>query len=1298
MVRFLGLSPATSNPNTTNKNGNNKTSTPKSVMNTGRPRNSRDCENERKRLKKEIDKLLKAHAKTSKTLDDLRNEHSNDLNPIDDMLLMEKNGASGKDKSQIFVRRPDIQYFPGLPSYSTGDVLMVWDFLCTFSRVLSLEPIGLDDFVAAITFCPQDKTSKLYHEGQCEANIDEIATSIPVYLAEAHLALLKLLLSDPSSDEWWWSTLESDVTRIDDENDLVTSENYSKISEAMTPVIKVDLAELLAVEEDPILTTRWLQALEDVRTRKTNSGGPIKSAVKSAASITTNPIVKTYLQKSMRKWKGNAAGFTKRAVVWLVDRVREARPDLWGKKVSKEAVNEQTSKVAMEVAAVMDLFEEDVEVSNENGSNLEEGSDEDDDSDDDEEDDAEDFLDDDEEIKKNTMVVARRQMQNDETSHVTSAIPVKPPPTIVDLLLPPAKPSFSSDIVSPLTWPCVVGASVCRILHRYKRQRNEVDDELREFHSLPPLSVAERRRRENSAAQRIFSESTASLVAGEGESLLPLEAAIDHLCCGQSYLKLLPIQRICVFRALVEAAYDTHRVTRAIEENFRARINAVKSLDNEEKRAKREAREEAAAADRSARQRLAEDMRQSFLVKKRNEIRRMNKNTNKYDPEFIENLTDEDIIQFDEETKQAYDALPTPESFNKTEVNAMVTKINEESAFESSSVLVLTMDEIKNREEEYLEQLEDRLASYGDIESMYENSNFDRETSAKIDKLQREIENLKLSLIDLPEKRAAAVDTLTDAIEEGTVKELKYAIKTAKLAHLFGMEESTGGVWALDILRDAALELRVAERRRRVTEAQKDLVAKRNKCFIRTYSLGQDRYRNCVWHFDNDSAERVWTEIDFDIFKSDSNNPEEKKDIEDTNTCVNIDNALVGANDEEQDFCTQRSPSSIMEDEFSFCRKEYHPSGMLAGLPRRHWGGHITERSLRSLMKNYDQRGIRESALKARIKEILEAKGQRNVETSELKKPSTDSSHENQPHDDPQRNQKPENPKCQSSGDEESFTLAKQFTESKGYDVSHIGSKSSAIGQRIRVRTIFDSVASTDIAIYEMGTVIGWSKNDQENGINHTSADSTIHNDHSDYPIWRISLDKGGELDLSGFDVVKGLTRAILWTSNHKEYLEIDASFLIYRNNLGRFCGRQTDAAYSASPFFFAKQMIKREAELYTPLKNRSHWNEWGGRSVARNAWLSTMKDVYVDFAAVRDGLLTLETAFFELSGGFMAFNELKDNEHAHEHEAVLDGKELLNNESYRFDIELESITGTPKSLWNSRETRAIFIEIMQCE
>jgi hypothetical protein len=78
---------------------------------------------------------------------------------------------------------------------------------------------------------------------------------------------------------------------------------------------------LLSCPEDKDATAKWLQALDAVRTVRANIGTPFKNAIKNALAFTTNDYVKSYLKKAMKPWKQNSAAFTKRAVIWLVDKV-----------------------------------------------------------------------------------------------------------------------------------------------------------------------------------------------------------------------------------------------------------------------------------------------------------------------------------------------------------------------------------------------------------------------------------------------------------------------------------------------------------------------------------------------------------------------------------------------------------------------------------------------------------------------------------------------------------------------------------------------------------------------------------------------------------------------------------------------------------------------------------------------------------------------------------------------------------------------------------------------------------------
>jgi hypothetical protein len=159
--------------------------------------------------------------------------------------------------------------------------------------------------------------------------------------------------------------------------------------------------------------------------------------------------------------------------------------------------------------------------------------------------------------------------------------------------------------------------------------------------------------------------------------------------------------------------------------------------------------------------------------------------------------------------------------------------------------------------------------------------------------------------------------------------------------------------------------------------------------------------------------------------------------------------------------------------------------------------------------------------------------------------------------------------------------------------------------------------------------------------------------------------------------------------------------------------------------------LIKREQDLYLPFKNRTLENNWGGKSGARNAWVSSLKENGHRFEAVRDGLLTLEEALFELSGGFGSpkpnseslFESPANGKSESEplaptnpdvlmtngdssfgnvtttvsatNSTKLTGKDLYYDEVSRFDIELESLGNDVHGLWNSPDTREIFREIV---
>jgi hypothetical protein len=1215
--KFLSLSDDKSSVATTQKGK-------ASLAKKGRPKNGRDLENERKKLKRELDKLIKNHEKASKALDDFQNDQSNDQSQIDDDVIPfdpKKNKALW-----AVLSKPEIDSFPGLPASCTQEVLAAWDFLCTFNRSLSLHPIALDEFAASLIYKP--------------TNRDEAGTP-PLFLTETHLALLKLLLNDVSSDSWWWSTLETSESEAKEE--IVKGE-----ADHIAPTIKVDFAGLIDHNEDPVVTRKWLQALEDIRTRRANAGGAIKAVIKSAAFLTTNPIVKSYLKRAMRGWKSGDATFAKQSVMWLIGRVREARPDLWGRNVEPEALKENKAKIAREAANAMevleDVMEENVEDIHYGDSDAEESDSEDDEND----------IEADEDFNQNIQDSNRIASDDKEdlTAPVTTHIPNKPPPFMVDLLLPPYKPLFNSHLVSPFTWSFMVGASVSRILHRYKRLRNEVDDNLREFRELKPLTVGERRKREKLAAFRVLSECIAEAENGQE---CPVESAVEHLCSGKDYLSLSALQRLCILRILIEAAYDTHHINQCIQDNINASTTAIKQLENEERRAKKEAKEEAGKVEMAARERLAKDSRDEFVSKKKREIIRKNKYTGEFTNDHLESLTEDDIASFDEETAAEFDALPEAKQFSKNEVRTMVSKINDEAAFNTTELEALTLEEIENRENNTLVEMEEELAGYGNPESVYS-----RDISAKIDSMKRQIHNFKEWQESLPASRAEAAEALKDAIEDGTIKPLRNAIKVAKLSLLSGDDEDTGGKWTLDLLRDAALELKHAEKRKRVTEAQKELIAKRNKCFVRTAVVGMDRAYNKYWHFEHehDIGGGVWYDANFKILSEGDEN------IDDATPQMNAAHIAIGARDEEDDLRGTHDKTFI-----KFSRQEYHPSGAVNTLVRRHNGCISSSKSLRGLIKNLDSKGLREGSLKTSMKEILEASGYVDTHANEVEDADA----------------------VEAVGDDEHFLHAKTMAASNPEDFGAVQnldliiSLQSAIGQRCRLRRVADEISAPDSAIYSMGTVTGWRmKTTVKEYHNPGTEELTIV--EKEEVVWSIAFDHGRGEEISAVELLNGLIRAKKWKHQYPGYVEHDSPLFSYRNKVGRFCGRAVDAPYAASNLFFSKLMLKREQEYYASLKSRTYENNWGGKSGLRNNWIATLKESFDDISILRDALLTLEDAFNELCGQPVEQDEKTNNSTA---------KELLENENLRCDVELESIGLKISGLWHCYDSRAVFREII---
>jgi len=880
----------------------------------------------------------------------------------------------------------------------------------------------------------------------------------------------------------------------------------------------------------------------------------------------------------------------------------------------------------------------------------------------------------------------------DDAGRPASAIPPRPPPSLVDLLLPPSKPSHNAEFINSLTWTHVVGATAKRILHRKKRLWNEVDDYLRATREMAPITVTERREREQIVASRVLTECALSI-----NNSSPTETAIDHLTSGGHYLELSAAERLCILRLLIEAAYDAGRLYEVVNGNIKQRTSAMKALDIEQRRAKREARDKAAADEAAARDQLAQEARERFLEEKREEIRKLNEKTKALTDDVMESLTDEDILAFDDDIKADYDALPTAESFNKTQVKEMVERMREEAAFDTDALGVVTMDELLEREKRQLEEMEGQLLGFGGEDALLD-PNLDRETVRSIERLQRDLAKAREQTERLPEMRARAVDHLQESIADGTIKVLRAAITAAKKAKLTGPDDETGGVWALDLMRDAALEFENAKQNKRVLDAQRDLVAKRNKCFIRTEPLGRDRFDNRFWAFDNDGDGHVWTETQFLL--ADGKLPSVTPPPGFLEIHRQAADVIAGEKDPmELDLMSELEKDK--ESFFMFSRKEFHFSGFTSSIVKNHWGCYASEDSLRAVIRTLDSKGRRENELKTSLKEALEqslgsSDKSENAKEQPILPAADELAGENGEAIDTDTHQ------LRSSGDEEKILEAKEAalksvsggaTSSDDVVPEALENLSTAIGQKVRVRLAVDEPNDKPVARYETGTVTGWKTQSQKIDVSPSEV-AMDESEDDEQPqketetvevVWRVVTERCHIVWLTSSELIESICRHYR-CYNGRGYFENDSAFIAYRNSLGRFCGKSADAPYSCSPNSFARLMVKREGDLYAKLKIRSYDNNWGGKSGARALWMNSMKDYAYDFQTVKQGLLTLENAFFELTLEFSG-SQNANNE-------VSDVKALLADPTGRDDIELETEKNA-QGLWNSPMSRVVFIEIV---
>jgi hypothetical protein len=141
---------------------------------------------ERRRIQKEIDKLNGNRSKIESKLGELIDEKEGKGKAVEDGELVKAGKATPQAKVE-----PDGVALPGIPDECMTDVLAIFDFLTMFRNSLAVSPCHLDDFAAALSATKELKKNHLDYE------------TVPVFLTETHIAMLRLLVSDPTAELWW---------------------------------------------------------------------------------------------------------------------------------------------------------------------------------------------------------------------------------------------------------------------------------------------------------------------------------------------------------------------------------------------------------------------------------------------------------------------------------------------------------------------------------------------------------------------------------------------------------------------------------------------------------------------------------------------------------------------------------------------------------------------------------------------------------------------------------------------------------------------------------------------------------------------------------------------------------------------------------------------------------------------------------------------------------------------------------------------------------------------------------------
>ena len=233
-----------------------------------------------------------------------------------------------------------------MPSAAVGDLLQCWHFVAS---------VGPDLEAALVRAGSEEARVPRIALGALARDVNEGGDDVSDTLRDLGVILLQVAVHDTGAARWWPSprlvagaTAAAAAAAARGAGGGARRGRKPGLDVATKPLIKIDLPAILASTEEGASVRRWVTVLEGVHAMRTNTGNPIKEAVELAMVVAKEPEVKRYLGRALKHYKGNAAGTTKHAALWLAAQMRQGRPEAFSG--AQEAGKSQEAEVAAAAA------------------------------------------------------------------------------------------------------------------------------------------------------------------------------------------------------------------------------------------------------------------------------------------------------------------------------------------------------------------------------------------------------------------------------------------------------------------------------------------------------------------------------------------------------------------------------------------------------------------------------------------------------------------------------------------------------------------------------------------------------------------------------------------------------------------------------------------------------------------------------------------------------------------------------------------------------------------------------------